>query len=102
FEQRWVIHVVGANTAQTRQTARYVERVLETGELLLAPQVGFEPTTLRLTVAAASIDAGCCDCLPSTEARANQGFGAHARLLGITAIFYWGSFAFPFDRPASR
>jgi hypothetical protein len=31
------------------------------------PQVGLEPTTLRLTVAAASFDAGCCDCLRSAE-----------------------------------
>src|SRR5205823_2481623 len=44
--------------------------------ILLAPQVGFEPTTLRLTVVAARITA--CYSL-------------------ITTIFYIGSFDFPFD-----
>jgi hypothetical protein len=44
---------------------------LVSGKLLiingLAPQVGLEPTTLRLTVAVASFTAGGCDCLRSVE-----------------------------------
>ena len=60
-------------------------------------QVGLEPTTLRLTVAAASITAGCCDCLWSAEVPYLQGSGQYRRLLPFTTLFYVGSFAFPFD-----
>ena len=40
----------------------------------LAPQVGLEPTTLRLTIAAASFTAGCCDCMGSAETAPNRAF----------------------------
>ena len=41
----------------------------------LFPQPGLEPKNLRLTVAAASFTAGCCDCLPCAETTCLQGSG---------------------------
>jgi len=64
---------------------------------VLAPQVGLEPTTLRLTVAAGSITTNGCDCLRIIENKALTFILSRTRSLSITAIFYQGSFAFPFD-----
>jgi hypothetical protein len=50
-------------------------------------QVGLEPTTLRLTVAAASFTAGCYDRLPSGEITGLRAFQRDRRLLWFAAIF---------------
>jgi hypothetical protein len=59
----------------------------ESGGFGLAPQVGLEPTTLRLTVAAGGFTTVRCDCLLSAETRANSSLRGLAGLLSIAAIF---------------
>jgi hypothetical protein len=65
----------GAALLQRGRDRRAVNQRAETvrGQLM-APQVGLEPTTLRLTVAAGTIATGCCRCLLITE---NRTFDAH-------------------------
>jgi len=52
----------------------------------MAPQVGLEPTTLRLTVARATLllfTAVCCDCLNQAYFDATGPFGSPAIVMGF-------------------
>src|ERR1017187_8392096 len=57
----------------------------------MAPQVGLEPTTLRLTGGAEPFSADYCGCIQVPQTTCSCGFQNNMRLLPITATFCQGS-----------
>src|ERR1019366_3271901 len=57
----------------------------------MAPQVGLEPTTLRLTGGAEPFSADYCGCIQVPQTTCSCGFQNNMRLLPITPTFCQGS-----------
>jgi hypothetical protein len=57
----------------------------------MAPQVGLEPTTLRLTGGAEPFSTDYCGCIQVPQTTCSRGFQNNMRLLPITATFCQGS-----------